>query len=189
MHLDWSEPTQRTSLLILAGGRASRLGGVRKALLQVGKKPILERIIDQLGPLASERLALVHDSDLPPVEGLELAVDAREYAGPMPALANGLPAASGDVCLLVAGDMPFVSRAVFSEMLRIQATEHAAVVVPFVDGHMESMHAVFERTTLLAAIEAAQQHGEERLFKVFESLQARLVSEHELRAIDPELHT
>ena len=187
--MDRSEPARRTSLLILAGGRATRLGGVRKTLLQVGSKPILERIVDQLGPLAAECLALVHDPDLPAVEGLQLVVDASPYAGPMPALANGLPAATGDVCMYVAGDMPFVSQAVFSEMLRIQAAENAAVVVPYVDGHIESMHAVFERTSLLQAIEAAQAAGEQRLFKVFESLHARLMSENELRAIDPELHT
>ena len=177
------------SLLILAGGRATRLGGVRKTLLRVGGKPILERIIDQLGPLASERLALVHDPEVAAVPGLQLIVDPEEYAGPMPALAHGLPHATGDTCLLVAGDMPFVSHAAFSYMLRLQQALDAAVVVPFVDGHIESMHAVFKRVQLLEAILTAQQSGEQRLFKVFESLDARLVEEAELRSIDPDLLT
>jgi len=180
IHRPGSSSGGRQRLRHVSGGQA----GPRRR-----NKPILERIVDQLRTLAGERLALVHDADLPPIEGLELVVESRAYAGPVAALANGLPAATGDVCLLVAGDMPFVSRAVFGEMLRIQAAESAAVVVPHVDGHIESMHAVFERRPLFHAIELAERTGEQRLFKIFESLNARLVGEQELRAIDPELHT
>jgi molybdopterin-guanine dinucleotide biosynthesis protein A len=177
------------SLLILAGGRASRLGGVRKTLLRVGGRPIMERILDQLGPLADERLAVLHDADLAPPEGVRVLVDTHEYAGPLPALAHALGSASGAVCLLVAGDMPFVSGAVFRYLLRLQDQLAAAVVVPYIDGHIESMHAVFQRHAVFDAITQAQRVGEQRLFKAFESLQPRFVEEAELRALDPELHT
>jgi molybdopterin-guanine dinucleotide biosynthesis protein A len=179
----------RTSLLIMAGGRATRLGGVRKTLVQVGGRPILERIVAALGPLADESLALVHDPDLPTTRGLILVVDSRPYAGPLPALLHGLRAAQGDVCMLVAGDMPFVSAAAFEYLLRLREDLNASVVVPFVDGHIESMHAVFTRRPLLEALERAEQSGEQRLFKVFQNLDARLVEADELRGLDPELHT
>lgn len=178
-----------TTLVILAGGRATRLGGIRKTLLRVGGRPILERIVEQLGALADERLALVHDADVPAIDRLRVVADARPFAGPVAALASGLRSAAGEVCMLVAGDMPFVSRAAFSYLLQIQAAEDAAVVVPFVDGHIESMHAVFKRREMLGAIEAAQAEGEQRLFKIFERLNARLVEEAELRGVDPELLT
>jgi molybdopterin-guanine dinucleotide biosynthesis protein A len=63
------------------------------------------------------------------------------------------------------------------------------VVVPFVNGHIESMHAVFARRELLDALAIAEQTGEQRLFKVFQSLAPRLVEADELRTVDPELHT
>jgi molybdopterin-guanine dinucleotide biosynthesis protein A len=182
-------PPGRVSLLIMAGGRGTRLGGARKALVTVGGRTILERILDQLGPLADERLALVQDAGLPEVEGLRVVVDERPYAGPLPAMAHGLPVASGDVCLLVAGDMPFVSHAAFAYLLQLQADEAAAVVVPYIDGHIESMHAVFRRRDLLDALETAQREGEQRLFKVFEWLKPRLVEEAELRGLDPDLRS
>jgi molybdopterin-guanine dinucleotide biosynthesis protein A len=180
---------QHTSLLIMAGGRATRLGGVRKTMVHVGGRPILARILEQLGPLADERLALVHDADVPGLEGLRLLVDAQEYAGPLPAAAHGLAAATGDVVLLVAGDMPFAATAVFRYMLRLQQQHNVAVVVPYIDGHIESMHAVLRRGDLLDAVIKAQRDGEQRLFKVFESLGPRLIEEVELRAIDPDLNT
>ena len=179
----------RVSLLIMAGGRGSRLGGVRKPLVQVGGRTILQRILDQLGPLADERLALVHDEELEAPDGLRMVVDVREYAGPLPAAAHALTSVNGDLCILVAGDMPFVSREVFRYMLQLQAREAARVVVPLVDGHIESMHAVFRRQDLSDALKTAQREGEQRLFKVFESLDPRIVEEAELRSFDPELHT
>ncbi len=158
-------------------------------MLCVGGRPILQRILDQLGPLADERVALVHDAQVPAPDGLRLVVDRHAYAGPMPALANGLPAATGDVVLLVAGDMPFVSAPAFDRMLRLQQEHNVAVVVPRVAGYIETMHAVFRRHELIEAIGLAQRDGEQRLFKVFESLEPLFIDEHELRAVDPDLHT
>ena len=105
------EQTGRVSLLIMAGGRATRLGGVRKTMVHVGGRPILARIVEQLGPLADEHLALVHDADVPAPEGVRLLVDTHAFQGPLPALAHALAVATGDVCIVVAGDMPFVSNA------------------------------------------------------------------------------
>jgi molybdopterin-guanine dinucleotide biosynthesis protein A len=177
------------TLLILAGGRGTRLGGVRKALVRVRGRTILQRIVDTLGPLADERIALVHDDEFPNTEGVELVVDATPYAGPLPAVLHGLRVAHGDVCMLVAADMPFVSPTAFAYLLDLQARESAAAVVPFIDGHLQPMHAVFDRRRLVDALEAAEPAGEQRIFKVLESLQPRLVEADELRTVDPELHT
>lgn len=173
----------------MAGGRATRLGGVRKTMVHVGGRPILARIVEQLGPLADEHLALVHDADVPAPEGVRLLVDTHAFQGPLPALAHALAVATGDVCIVVAGDMPFVSNAVFRYMLRLQQEHDAAVVVPYIGGHIESMHTVLRRLDLLDVIGAAQRAGEQRLFKVFESLNPRYIDEAELRAIDPDLLT
>jgi molybdopterin-guanine dinucleotide biosynthesis protein A len=180
---------RRRSLLIFAGGRGSRLGGLRKATLVVGGRTILERVLDSLAPLADEHLALVPDDNWPQRKGLRFVLDPSPYAGPLAALAHGLRAATGDVCLLVASDMPFVSREAFTYLLELQAKTGASVVVPFVDGFVESMHAVVQRLALIEAITSAQPRGEQRLFKVLESLEPRLVHPAELRAVDPDLHT
>jgi len=182
-------PPSTTSLLILAGGRATRLGGARKALLEIGGRPILGLQLDRLGPLADECLALVHDAEWPAFDRLRLVLDPQPQAGPVPALAHGLRCAVGDVCLVVAGDMPFVSRAAFAYLQHVRAAEGAAVAVPFVDGYIESLHAVVSRRELLDALDAARSRGEQRLFNILRALTPRLVSADELRAIDPELRT
>ena len=97
------------SLLIFAGGRATRLNGVNKALLDVGGLPIVERILGSLGPLVSERVLLANDSALAQLDGVRVVYDPEPHAGVLPALAAGLAAASGELCLAVACDMPFVT--------------------------------------------------------------------------------
>jgi molybdopterin-guanine dinucleotide biosynthesis protein A len=180
---------RRVSLLIFAGGRGSRLGGLRKADLVIGGRTVLERLLESLSPLADERLALVQDDTWPTIQGLRFVVDPSPYAGPLAALAHGLRTATGDVCLLVASDMPFVSRKAFAFLLQLQASTGARAVVPFVDGFVESMHAVVERQALIEAIDRCQAKGEQRLFKVLESLDPRLVEAAELRNVDPELRS
>jgi molybdopterin-guanine dinucleotide biosynthesis protein A len=52
------------SLIVFAGGRATRLSGLNKALLTVGDRTIVQRILDELGPLTDERLILTNDDTL-----------------------------------------------------------------------------------------------------------------------------
>src|SRR5207248_8613401 len=89
-------PSSRRTALIFAGGRATRLGGVNKALLDIGGKPIIRRILDALGPLADEQVLLTNDASLRGRPGLRLVFDPQPHAGVLPALAAGLSAASGE---------------------------------------------------------------------------------------------
>jgi len=78
------------SALIFAGGRASRLGGVNKALLEVGGSTIVARILAALGPLVDERVLLTNDAALAELEDVSLVFDPTPHAGVLPALAAGL---------------------------------------------------------------------------------------------------
>jgi molybdenum cofactor guanylyltransferase len=173
------------SLVVLAGGRASRLGGVRKPLVEVGGRPILRRVLDELGPLAAEHLVLA-DQPLA-IDGARVLVDAEAHAGVLPALEQGLSEASGEVCVIVAGDMPFVSRAAFGYLL--ERMEGVDVVVPRVDGILQPMHAVIRREPAHQATRAALVRGESRLFRVLETLKRLDVTEAELRRVDPDLRS
>src|SRR2546429_1389986 len=80
----------RRSALIFAGGRATRLGGVNKALLDVGGASIVERILASLGPLVDERVLLANDATLAEQPDVRLIFDPSPHAGVLPALATGL---------------------------------------------------------------------------------------------------
>jgi molybdenum cofactor guanylyltransferase len=78
--------------VILAGGRAKRMGGGDKCLHRLGGKTILERVIDRARPQVS-RLVLNANGDLGRFAefGLPVAADAiGGFAGPLAGVLTGL---------------------------------------------------------------------------------------------------
>jgi molybdopterin-guanine dinucleotide biosynthesis protein A len=173
------------SALIFAGGRATRLDGVNKALLDVGGVSIVERILAALGPLIDERVLLANDATLAEQQDVRLIFDPSPHAGVLPALAAGLEAAAGDLCLAVACDMPFVSRRLFEHMLEVQQRDGVDVVIPRTEGFLEPMHAVYRRLPTLEAIRAALERGEQRMISYLSAVRVREIDETEWRVVDP----
>jgi molybdopterin-guanine dinucleotide biosynthesis protein A len=171
--------------LIFAGGRATRLGGTNKALLEVGGVPIIERILSALEPLVDERVVLTNDDSLSARPQVRLIFDPEPHAGVLPALATGLAAATGETCLAVACDMPFVSRALFERLLEIQVAEDADVVIPRTADYLEPMHAVYRRGPVLTAISEALARGERRMISYFSSVRVIEVDEPDWRPLEP----
>ena len=111
--------------------------------------------------------------------------DPEPHAGVLPALAAGLAAASGGVCLTVACDMPFVSPTLFGYLLERLEADAADVVIPRTADYLEPMHAVYRRAPVLAAIQAALARGERRMISYFSAVRVREVAEAEWRPLDP----
>lgn len=77
--------------LVLAGGRALRLGGGDKGLLAIGGRPILARVLDRLAPCA----AVILNANGDPARFAELALpvvadDVPGFAGPLAGILAGL---------------------------------------------------------------------------------------------------
>ena len=98
------------ALVILAGGRASRLGGGDKGLLMVGGRMIVERILDRLGPSVS-RCAINANGDPARFDrfGLPLLPDPiADRPGPLAGILAAMDwAGAGDV-VTVPSDTPFL---------------------------------------------------------------------------------
>ncbi|EKE43741.1 molybdopterin-guanine dinucleotide biosynthesis protein A [Oceaniovalibus guishaninsula JLT2003] len=99
--------------VILAGGRATRMGGGDKALLRLGPATILDHVIDRLAPQVG-RLALNANGDPARFAAWGLPVlpdDPPDFAGPLAGILAGLDwaAAQGaDHIVTAAGDTPFL---------------------------------------------------------------------------------
>lgn len=101
------------SALILAGGRATRLGGVAKHELVIAGETILARQRRVLAPRVAEILVAT-PRDVP---GLRTVRDPVEGAGPLAGIAAGLAAASTPWLFVLAGDMPDVTETVVDALL------------------------------------------------------------------------
>src|SRR5581483_12001599 len=117
-----------------AGGRAERLGGRPKALLPIGPGgvPLLDATVALLAGIADPILVSLRErGQVPPPRGARVVVDATPGRGPLGGLAAVLEASPHERCLVVACDMPALSRPLL-ERLVVLSHEHdgATAVVP-----------------------------------------------------------
>ena len=100
--------------VVLAGGRAARLGGQAKPQLEVGGRTILRRVLDAVGG-ATTRIVVGPAQAVPP--DVVLVRERPPGGGPVAALRAGLERVTDDVVVLLAGDLPFLSPVVVAGLL------------------------------------------------------------------------
>jgi molybdopterin-guanine dinucleotide biosynthesis protein A len=100
--------------VVLAGGKAARLGGQPKPQLDVGGRTMLTAVLSALDG-AAPRVVVGPAQPVP--AGVLLVREEPPGGGPVPALAAGL-AAVGDVevVAVLAADLPFVTTAVVTAL-------------------------------------------------------------------------
>ncbi len=128
------------SLAIVAGGSATRLGGVCKPLLRVGGRTVLERLL-ALGTLADEVLLVSADPRLPD-SGVRRVEDVLRGRGAPGGVQAALARASAPWVLAVAGDMPFLDGRAVLPLLEARQEDVDAVAYT-VAGRLEPLAAVY----------------------------------------------
>lgn len=170
--------------LILAGGRATRLGGVDKRELVVEGRTIFARQCEVLVPRTAGLLV----SSNRPVPGHRTVADAVPGAGPLAGIAAGLAAAATPWLLVVAGDMPHISGALI-ELLCARAAEGADAVGIRIGGMPEPLLCLLRVAAARPVAEARLAAGRLKASRLLTDgdLRVAWIEEPELRAIDPEL--
>lgn len=171
------------SALILAGGRASRLGGIDKSALVVEGASILERQRAVLAPRVAEVLVAGPRA----VPGARVVPDAAPDAGPLGGIAGGLAAATTPWLLVVAGDMPYLHGPLV-DLLLAAARPGWDAVAPRVGGLPEPLCCVLGEGAR-AAVARRLASGRRRASAVLteEGLRVAWLEEEALRAVDPTL--
>jgi molybdopterin-guanine dinucleotide biosynthesis protein A len=134
------------SVAILAGGQATRFGGRDKSALLVNGRSILDRQLASLAPLTDDLMIVGDRVVAAGAIALRAIPDAVPGCGPLGGLHAALTAARGDVLLLVACDMPYLS-APFAEYLLSLAGD-ADIVVPESERGYHPLCAVYTRACL-----------------------------------------
>jgi molybdenum cofactor guanylyltransferase len=172
------------SALILAGGKATRLGGVDKRELVVGGRTIFERQREAIEPRVAEILV----SSLREVPGYRTVTDAVPNAGPLGGIAAGLAAAATPWLLVVAGDMPYVTGALI-DLVLAGAGEGVDAVGIRVGELPEPLLCVLRVAAARPVVAARLASGRLKASRLLTDgdLRVAWVPEPALRAIDPEL--
>jgi molybdopterin-guanine dinucleotide biosynthesis protein A len=141
--------TQKTTGVVLAGGRSRRMGADKAALLIEGE-PLLRRVVGRLRPALPAVLVVGPPELAPLVPGVRVVPDTRPGMGPLAGLEAALAAIETPRAFVVACDMPFVAPALIRAM-----ADYAAANAPDADAvvlrsgeDVEPLHSVYSTARL-----------------------------------------
>lgn len=161
------------------------MGGRPKALLEVGGRRIIERVLAAIAGAVDDVLVVTNTPEAYAFLGLPMVPDAYPGSGALGGLATGLRAAPGEAAFTVACDMPFLHPDVVR--LVVGRAGEGDVVIPRVGGQLETMHAVY-RKTCLGPMEACLRAGRLKIVGFFDAVRVVEVPEAEIaRLADPAL--
>jgi len=173
------------SIVIQAGGESRRMGQ-DKALMPFLGRPLIQRVVDRLAPIADEILVTTNSPDDYRFLNLTLFRDLKPGRGALGGLYTALSSANNEAVAVVACDMPFASPTLIEAAHRLLVEEDADVVIPDSgDGNLEPMHAVYRRETCLPAIESAIDADKWRLISWFPEVKVRILQPDEVKNYDP----
>ncbi|WUD74354.1 molybdenum cofactor guanylyltransferase [Streptomyces sp. NBC_00510] len=145
--------------VVLAGGAARRLGGADKPGLAVAGRALIDRVLDACAGAAT---TVVVGPRRPTVRPVAWAREEPPGGGPLPALSAGLREVTADVVLVLAADLPFLSRTTVGALLAALRGGQGedGVVLTDPDGRDQTLAAAYRTEALrqhLALI--AAEHG------------------------------
>jgi molybdenum cofactor guanylyltransferase len=181
------------SAAVLTGGQSRRMG-TDKALLPVGGTPLVQRVLEVVAAVA-EDVQIVGDRPAYHQFGVPVVADRFPDAGALGGIATAIEAARCERVLVVACDMPLISR----RLLRAMADEPQDydVLVPVTaaersqqggDVTYETLHAIYTRACL-DAIRSSLAQGRRRVVGFFPSVTVRQLPEGWVRQYDPDLRS
>ena len=137
--------------VILAGGRARRMGGQDKGLLSVDGQPMISYVIRALRPQVSELLvnANRHLDAYQALCACPVVSDALEgFAGPLAGMAVALQHATHDLILVVPCDSPLIGPDLAERLSAPVRAERADIAVASDGERMQPVFAVLRRDLL-----------------------------------------
>jgi molybdopterin-guanine dinucleotide biosynthesis protein A len=172
------------SVVIQAGGQSSRMGE-DKALKPFLGKPLIQRVIERLAPIADEMIVTTNRPADYSFLNHKLVSDLKPDRGALGGLYTAIASASHPFVAVVACDMPFASKSFFESAHSLIVEEEADVVIAKTNEGYEPLHALYRRETCLPAIEAAIDADLWKVIAWFPQVNVRVLSPDELKTFDP----
>jgi len=183
------------TICIQAGGQSSRMGE-DKALKPFLGRPLVQRVVERLSPIADEIIVTTNrpsdyaflDTSTRPigqsVRRLRLIPDLKPGRGALGGLYTAIASSVHPIVAVVACDMPFASTKIIEAASRLLVEEEADVVIAKGDEGYEPLHAVYRRETCLPAIESAIKADQWKVVAWFPQVKVRVLTPDEIKSFD-----
>jgi molybdopterin-guanine dinucleotide biosynthesis protein A len=159
--------------------------GEDKALKPFLGKPLIQRVVERLSPIADEVIVTTNRPADYAFLNLRLIADLKPGRGALGGLYTAIASANHPFIAVAACDMPFASKSFFESAHRLIVEEEADVVIAKTEEGYEPLHALYRREMCLPAIEAAIDADLWKVIAWFPQVNVRPLSPDELKAFDP----
>ena len=159
--------------------------GEDKALKPFLGRPLIQRVIERLTPIADEMIVTTNRPAEYGFLNQRLVPDLRPGRGALGGLYTAIDSATSPFIAVVACDMPFASKNFFESAYSLMVKEEADVVIAKTDEGYEPFHALYRRETCLPAIEAAISADQWKVVAWLPQVNVRTLSPDEAKEFDP----
>ena len=144
-------PREDITAVVLAGGRARRMGGNDKGLMEVAGKPMVAHTIDVLRPQTAEVIVNANRNAgaYRAITGCRVIADTiGGFAGPLAGMASALEASATRLLLTAPCDSPLVTPDLGPRLHAALARDGAEIAVAHDGGRMQPVFALLTRDLL-----------------------------------------
>jgi molybdopterin-guanine dinucleotide biosynthesis protein A len=179
---------ERTTALVLAGGRSRRFGSDKLAAMLEGR-PLLEHALLAATATCAQVLLVRRPDDAGPPLATDLAArvevvgDERAFEGPLAAALHAASRAHGDRLLLIGGDMPSLVPALLGRLLGFESEREGACLL--VGGEAVPLPLAVTRAALSGHGSQLVAEGERSLRSLLRRADLETLPEAEWRRLDP----
>ena len=173
------------TVCVQAGGASSRMGENKALKLFLGR-PLIQRVVDRLRPIADELIVTTNRPEDYSFLRARLVSDLIPDRGALGGLYTAIASAKHPHVAVVACDMPFASATLIESMSRLMVQREADVVIAKTEYGYEPLHALYRRETCLPAIESAIEADLWKVIAWFPQVKVVELSEEEIKLLDPD---
>jgi molybdopterin-guanine dinucleotide biosynthesis protein A len=169
---------------ILAGGESSRMG-TNKALLELGGVPLIVRTTRLVEFAAGTKPTIVGSPETYTRLRLHAIRDDWPGAGPLGGIATALRASESPWNLIVACDLPYLTKPWLEHLFHRAEYSHADAVLPVNDAGAEPLCAMYNKSAE-SAIWLALDRGVRKVTEGIAALHVEHIEPREWKAFDSE---
>lgn len=173
--------SEAVAAIILAGGQNSRMGGADKAFLTVDGQSVFQRTLRLLRGCFPQVVVVSNRPEKYSAFGVEVTRDEFLGRGPLAGIHAGMRLVRHPYTFVVACDMPFLR--VEPIAFLIHAIDGQDAIVPWWDGDIEPLHAVYA-SRLRGRMGEAIEAGRPAVRQFLPTIQVDYIPEAVMRTVE-----
>ena len=168
--------------IILAGGKALRMGGADKAFLEIDDEPIIKRQLRCLKRIFKEIIIVTNSvKEYKHLRGVRVVSDVLPDRGPLGGIYSGLLASKSSHNFIAACDMPFLSFALIKYI--VASSDAYDIIIPKIKKKFHPLFGVYSKNCI-PAIEEALKRDRLKVAGIFSKVKVRFLSQREIKGFD-----